>query len=195
MKIDIEPLINKVEKIKMKFRILILVGTLLLLAGSFAYLFYLPNADKISRLKKDISNLENRIRIARVKSRRLGKLEAKFKEVNIKFKEALTLLPEKKEIPSLLTRINQLGRESNLEFLAFKPKKEVKKDFYVEIPVSMKVKGRYHNIAMFFYRVGKMKRIVNIMNINMKPSKSLSPELISNCEAVTYRFEPKKKGK
>jgi len=76
-------------------------------------------------------------------------------------------LPDKKEIPSLLTSISEAGKEAGLEFLLFQPISEINKDFYAEIPVSIKVAGNYHNVGLFFDNVSRLFRIVNIKDIVM----------------------------
>jgi len=100
---------------------------------------------------------------------------------------AKAVLPETKEIPSLLSSISQSGQDAGLEFVLFEPKAEVKKDFYAEIPVSIKVTGSYHNIATFFDNVSRLYRIVNIQNIEMKSGKN-DTSLDTSCTAVTYKF-------
>ena len=114
---------------------------------------------------------------------------AERKKVDAQFKEALKILPEKKEIPSLLITITRLGLESNLIFRSFTPGAESGKDFYASIPVSIAVTGKYHDVAVFFDKVGKMERIVNILNVNMSPKGSLSTDLNTTCKAVTYMFK------
>jgi len=182
---------EKVEKLKMVHRILILVGTIVLLAGIFVALVYVPKSKEITRLNKEIVSLEKKINQAKIKARALKKFEAEQVEVEAQFREALTLLPNKREIPTLLRSITQLGSDANLEFLLFSPKKEKARDFYIEIPVSMEVSGTYHDVATFFDKVGRMKRIVNILDITMKPAKARSTNLTTKCNAVTYRFKRK----
>ncbi len=180
---------EKVEKLKMIHRILILVGTIVLMAGIFVALVYIPKSEEITRLNKEIAGLEKQINQAKIKARTLKKFEAEQVEVEAQFREALTLLPNKREIPTLLRSITQLGSDANLEFRLFSPKKEKARDFYIEIPVSMEVSGTYHDVATFFDKVGRMKRIVNILDITMKPVKARSTNLTTKCDAVTYRFK------
>jgi type IV pilus assembly protein PilO len=75
----------------------------------------------------------------------------------------------------------------------FQPKSEVRKEFYAEIPVAMNVKGGYHDLALFFDKVARLSRIVNINNISMsRAGKTL--DLNASCTAVTYKFvEPAQK--
>ena len=180
---------EKVEKLKMIHRILILVGTIVLLAGIFVALVYIPKSKEITRLNKEISGLEKKINQAKIKARTLKKFEAEQVEVEARFGKALKLLPNEREIPTLLRSITQLGSDANLEFRLFSPNKEKARDFYIEIPVSMEVSGTYHDVATFFDKVGRMKRIVNILDISMKPVKERSTNLTTKCDAVTYRFK------
>jgi type IV pilus assembly protein PilO len=180
---------EKVEKLKMIHRILILVGTIVLLAGIFVALVYIPKSQGITRLNNEIASLEKQINQAKIKARTLKKFEAEQVEVEAQFREALKLLPNEREIPTLLRSITQLGSDANLEFRLFSPNKEKARDFYIEIPVSMEVSGTYHDVATFFDKVGRMKRIVNILDISMKPVKERSTNLTTKCNAVTYRFK------
>ena len=94
--------------------------------------------------------------------------EAKLESVKRDLEIKKAQLPDKKEIPQLLTTISSLGKESGLNFLLFRPKPEVPKEFYAEIPVEIQVEGSYHEVASFFSRVGNLDRIVNITNVIME---------------------------
>jgi type IV pilus assembly protein PilO len=182
-------LFEKVEKIKMPIRIAIFLGTIVLLAGLFVWLVYLPYDEEITQTRDEIAKLQQKLNQAEVRVRALKKFEAEFAEVDAQFQEALKLLPNTKEIPSLLKSITQLGTDSQLEFLLFSPQRERAQDFFMEIPVSIEVSGTYHNVAIFFDKVGQMERIVNILNVSMTPQKDRSTTLTTRCDAVTYRFK------
>lgn len=194
-------LLDTAERIRMSHRIAILAGTVLLLAGLFTYFVYLPKTEEITMLKADIQRLVQSINQAKIKARSLAQFEEEYKNVSEQFTEALKLLPNEREIPALLRSITQQGSESKLEFKMFTPQKERPKGFYVEIPFSLEVGGSYHDVAVFFDKIGSMERIVNITEVNMKPVAELSNTLNTKCEAVTYRFkgqadepaQPKKK--
>jgi len=182
-------LFEKVEKIKMPIRIAIFAGTLVLLAGLFFYFVYLPYSEEIARTQDEIARLDQKLNQAKVRVRALKRFEDEYASVDAQFQEALKLLPNTKEIPSLLKSITQLGTDSNLEFLLFSPQRERAQDFFMEIPVSIEVSGTYHNVAIFFDKVGQMERIVNILNVSMTPQKERSTTLTTRCDAVTYRFK------
>jgi type IV pilus assembly protein PilO len=169
-------------------RILICVGTLLLLGGAYYYFFYMAKAGTINRLKGTHNALQTKLKKARAAAKEIDKYEKQHKEAEVRFKLALRLLPDKKEIPGLLDGISTSGRRSGLEFLLFKPAEEALQDFYAEIPVKIELTGGYHNIAMFFDRVGRLPRIVNISDINITGLKKGERRLKTSCVATTYRF-------
>ena len=88
-----------------------------------------------------------------------------------------------------MRKITELGNESRLDFRVFIPRNERPREFYVEIPVSIEVRGTYHDVAVFFDRVGHMERIMNIQNVSMKPERERSTTLVTTCDATTYRFK------
>ncbi len=189
MAIDLNVYFDKVSKLKMVHRVLIFAGTVVLLLGLFIYLIYLPKTGEITKIKSEKDRLDKEIRLAKRRTKNLKKLEADLTMVEGNLKSAITLLPTTSEIPKLLKSITKLGNDSDLEFLLFSPEKQVSKEFYVEIPVSMEVRGSYHNVATFFDKVGKLDRIVNVVNVNMIPLKAYSTYLKTTCKAVTYRFK------
>jgi type IV pilus assembly protein PilO len=86
--------------------------------------------------------------------------------------------------------VSSIGKKIGLEFLLFQPMPEVRRDFYADVPVKLKVEGSFHEVATFFDRIGKLNRIVNIRNIEMKDPLERSGKIILTTDgtAVTYRF-------
>jgi type IV pilus assembly protein PilO len=197
---SIEPFLEKIESLSQVQRIIISVGSFVVIAGIFIYFLYLPKYEKINSLKKQLTDLEQKLSTAKRNAADLKKFQAKMKEAEAQFNMAMKKLPETKEIPSLLTAISDSGQQVGLEFLLFEPKKEKKKEFYAEIPVAMSMRGDYHNLAIFFDQVARLNRIVNISNIQMTRAKGkgkAAGELLAKCTAVTYKFldEPPNKKK
>ncbi len=195
----IDPFLEKIGALSKVIRALIAVGILLVLVGSFTYFSYFPKFKEIEKLTKIHKKLVTQLTTAKKKAAKIDVYRIMMRGAEPEFKTALKALPKKREIPSLLTSVSLVGIESGLEFLLFQPQPEVKKELskeesYVEIPVSIQVSGGYHNVALFFDRVARLPRIVNIKNIRMNQSKG-SLKLTTTCTAVTYRFveTPKKK--
>lgn len=197
---SIDPFLEKVENLSQTQRIIVSVVFFVVIAGIFIYFLYWPKFEKINSLKKQLTDLEQKLSTAKRNAADLKKFQAKMKEAEAQFNMAMKKLPEKEEIPSLLTAISDSGQQVGLEFLLFEPKKEKKKEFYAELPVAMSLRGDYHNLAIFFDKVARLNRIVNITNIQMTRAKGkgkAAGELAAKCTAVTYKFldEPPKKKK
>jgi type IV pilus assembly protein PilO len=181
------PIFEKIGMLTGLQRILICGVSFLVLIGSFVYFSYLPKMEKIQELEKQLSSLESRLATAQVKAKQLAEYRERKKQAEADFMVAKKLLPEKREIPSLLTGISQSGQDAGLEFLTFQPQNETIKDFYAEIPVLIKVTGGYHNVAVFFDNVSRLYRIVNMRDIEMKAEQKTNL-LTTTCTAITYRF-------
>ncbi|RLB11390.1 MAG: hypothetical protein DRG39_04235 [Deltaproteobacteria bacterium] len=184
----IDLIVEKTENIKMMHRIIIFAATILCIMTAFYFLLYSPKAKRIKNLENEITDLNRKIKVAKAMARRLPEFEAKARKIDKQFKQALKLLPNKKEIPSLLRHINHLGKDSGLIFRLFRPTRERPKGFYNEIPIQIEVEGRFHDVMEFIYRITTMQRIVNVFNIAMRPTKELSPNLKATFTAITYRF-------
>ena len=187
----------KIEQLSKVQRILIFSGVFIAIIAIFIFLLYKPKLAKISNLNNQLNTLEQKLAVAKKNAADLKEFQKKMQEAEVQFKTAMRALPEKEEIPSLLTSISRSGQDVGLEFLLFEPKSEIRKEFYAEIPVAMQVRGGYHDLAIFFDKVARLSRIVNIKNIEMGRAKD-SMDLNTSCTAVTYKFvepAPPKKDK
>ncbi len=182
--------LEKISDLKLYQQLLIMGIVLLLVILGFLFAVYRPMCQELTDLNKDYARLESKLVEDRRIANDLPKFKAEFEKLQLQLTEALKELPNQKEIPSLLTSIAGLAREEGLEVLSFKPKSEQVKGFYAEVPVELELLGTYHEVAMFFYDVGKMARIVNVNNLQMGNSKmTAGRNLLSiKCLATTFRF-------
>ena len=173
---------------KVKLGIAVMIALLPLVIFYFA--FYQPNSTKIDTLEVTKASLDKEVKEVEAKAANLAKFEKELEEAMAVFQESSALLPKEKEIPKLLKDISALGRNAGLEFLTFKPLADVPKDFYAEIPVTINVRGPYHNMGFFFDQVSKLERIVSVSNVKMSAPKKEGGEMLlnSDCILVTYRF-------
>lgn len=109
--------------------------------------------------------------------------------------EALTELPPQADIDELLRQLNDVGKKSGLEIVALEPGAEKPETFYASIPIRMQVSGNYHEIAVFFESVSKLRRIVNISAITFQtPTRKAEKVVLSaSYMATTFRFLDDKK--
>ena len=190
----IAPVFEKIERLTKVQRLLISFGALFIIIGTFVYFSYLPKFKKIGVIKKELKQVEKDLNKAKLNAKQINRYRLMMKESRVKFNTVIKALPDKQEIPSLLANISKSGQDVGLKFLLFQPKPEIEKGDFAEIPVSIKVVGNYHSVALFFDRVANLTRYVNIKDISMAPQK-VGNELLTKCTAVTYKFieEPSKK--
>ena len=197
----IESFFEKIEQLTVVQRMLLAVGLILVIVAGGVWYFIWPKVGQISEYRTKLEKIEKQLSTAKRNAAALKKFQEKMQEAEAQFKTAMRALPEKEEIPSLLTSISKSGQDAGLEFLLFEPKPEVRKEFYAEIPVAINVTGGYHDMAVFLDKVARLSRIVNVRDISMGQTKD-GLDLNTSCTAVTYKFvegpppeDPKKKKK
>jgi len=121
------------------------------------------------------------------KAANLAAYEQQLEEMRASFGAMLRQLPNKTEVAELLVDISQTGLASGLEFELFKPQGEVPREFYAELPISIRVKGDYHEFGNFISGVAALPRIVTVHDIEMAPGKD-GGELTMDMLAKTYRY-------
>ncbi|MFH1977236.1 MAG: type 4a pilus biogenesis protein PilO [Pseudomonadota bacterium] len=186
---SIAPIFEKLEKLSKMKRFLLFGGIIVVIVAACVYFVFLPKIQQYQKLSSEYSDLDKKLAAAKKTAKELPKLKEEFNKAEIQLKIVMKALPESKEIPSLLESISLSGQEAGLEFILFQPGSERNKSFYAEIPVSMQISGKYHNVAVFFDKVARLPRIVNIQDIVMRVDKSKKDnDLITTCTAVTYKF-------
>ena len=111
-----------------------------------------------------------------------------MEEMEQTFGSLLRQLPNTTEVPDLLVDITQAGLGRGLEFTLFRPEKEQPKDFYAEMPISVEVRGSYHELAQFVSDVAALPRIVTFGDINITSSAGRDNKLTMSAKAKTYRY-------
>ncbi len=191
----IEPLIKKIEELDKVQRLGICFAAIILLGIGYYFLIAAPMIEQIKVNKDKYKTTSQNLSIAKKKAAELPFLRKEREMKKAEFRKAMKALPEKREIPSLLTNISQIGQSTGVLFSSFKPVKEKIMDFYGEIPVEIVMTGDFHSTITFFDQVTSMGRIVNVRNIRMK-ADAKTGALKTSCQAVTYKFvEQKKVGK
>ena len=193
---DIKGLFANIPK-RQLYLLLGLLGAGLLAA--WWYVLFQPAWAEWDQLQTQLASLEQQLFQKRRIAANLPHLEAEIKQLQERLKASVARLPEEKEIPTLLTQVNSLGEESGLAFTLFRPQAAVKKDFYSEVPIQVRVEGSFHALGAFFDRIGKMERIVNIGALNVAPAPATGPggrrrgadlSIIADFSATTFTFVP-----
>ena len=192
---------DSILKLPTPKKVLILVVILCAIAGLYLYFFFVPVKDDLDAAQRELSKLESELNSSRAVAKELEKFKEQVAKLNEELKNALTQLPNEKEIPEILKTISSLGKESNLEFTLFRPKPEEPQQFYAKVPIELVALGNYHNIGIFFDKVSKLPRIINVTDFNMTKAKDIKETrgkdetqvmLKTSCMINTYRFIEKK---
>ena len=116
-------------------------------------------------------------------------------------KQMVRVLPETAEIPAFLDDLNRLAELSGLTMNTVSPQPEAKSEFYVKVPVSLSLNGKYHQLAKFFYNISRLERAINMENISLMTPKIEADEVILSVSVLATTFrravagEPDPKGK
>ncbi len=159
---------------------------------AYVYLLMMPLWAEKGKLEGELQKLQADLDQKRIIAANRPKLEAEIKALEKQLEVALVKLPEEKEIPKLLTQVNTLGLQNGLEFLLFRPTAPVRKGFYAEVPIDIRVQGDYHALGKFLDRVSKLERIVNVADLKIGPltaQQQRSGRTISaDLKATTFTF-------
>ncbi len=170
--------------------IVLLVVVVLFLGYWFDVKDQIQNLERVEQKEVELKSVfEAKAR----KAANLAAYEQQLEEMKESFGAMLRQLPNKTEVAELLVDISQTGLASGLEFELFKPLPEVPKDFYAELPISIKVKGTYHEFGNFVSGMAALPRIVTVHNISIKPIGDTG-ELSMDLKAKTYRYLDENEG-
>jgi type IV pilus assembly protein PilO len=208
--------LDDIKNMPLKRKAIIIV-VFFILIGYFYYFFFLQELyEKKAGLESNLSTLKEQIAAKQLLVREIQESKKALVALRESFNLALTKLPNRKEIPGLLTSMALAGRSSGLDFIRFEPipppkpaetkpgtKKQAasrtveEEKFYDEIPLKVILSGGFHDMVSFFESVGKLDRIVNITDIKLEADKSAKEEgrLISTCTMKTYLFVDKSHAK
>jgi len=190
MKEYLEKIAELVEKLHVLYRVLIAIGAIVVFTIGYLFLFILPQFEEIDTLQKSNETLQGDLAKAISQARELSRFEQLTADAEKRFDQERRVLPENEEMRRLLESVSRMKQESGLSFTLFKPEAEVVKDFYAEIPISMKLTGHFHNVGVFFDKLSKLSRLVHMNNfriIHAESSDDISLVEVT-CQAITYKF-------
>lgn len=184
------PQVEKIVNLPMKQKLVAFFILLIALGAGFFFGLEKPKLKELQDLHGKLDKLNADVAENRKFASNLPKFKAEFEGLKKDLESALTELPNSKEIPSLLTSITAAGKSAGLDFLTFRPKGEIPKEFYAEVPIDIVVAGPFLGVANFFVAVGNLPRIVNISNVvfsDIRNDKGRNLVKV-NCQATTFRF-------
>ena len=163
------------------------VTVILMIALYYSFLFG-PRADELAKLADSVEIARNEKTVKTQKAANLSRLRQDLQRLDAELRKAIAQLPEKREIPELLSSISSKAQQSGLDVLLFRPRAESYQEFYAEVPVDITVKGNFHNTVNFFDEVGRMDRLVNIDNIGFKNPTVSGDNVVLETTSVATAF-------
>ena len=153
-------------------------------------MFLKPRNVKIANAKEEKIRIENEVNQLKSKKRQLDKIEAELQTMTGTLKELEVVIPQQREISDILKQIQQLAYDSRLDIVKFVNRGEIDKDFYWEWPIAIEITGGYHNLALFFDRLGRFSRLFITENFAIRalPGQNDAETITANTTIKTYIF-------
>jgi type IV pilus assembly protein PilO len=167
-------------------RIIILLGIFLAVLILGWWLGWRGQLDELDQKQQQEQSLKEEWRTKKAQAVNLEEYQKQLAEINRAFGALLKQLPNASEMESLLVDINQAGLGRGLQFDLFKPGTESLRDFYAELPITIKIGGTYHDLGAFTGDIAKLPRIVTLNDIDVTASKDGG--LAMSAVAKTFRY-------
>jgi len=147
------------------------------------------SAEEASKTKR-LADLRDDIRRLEAVANKLEEFKREVQIREAKLEQLKQVLPNEKQTADLMRKVQYLASQSNLTIKRFNPGNTVNKDFYQEWPINVDVEGNYHNLALFFDRVGRLPRLVNAGNLVVRAESrpTVSKTLRATLVATTYVY-------
>lgn len=162
----------------------------LVAGGYWVYPSFKGKYQELERKEERLGQLQIKIQEGRAAKQKLPQFREEVRRLELELEKLLRILPARRNTPELLRRIRQLTEQGNFELLKFTPGNFIDREFYSEWPIAVNLQGSYHNLALFFDRIGRFSRIINIENLRVQPSRGPgSHTIFANFVAKTFIYK------
>ncbi len=188
--VDFDEQLEKLGKIPRAARYGGVAGILVAIVVGYFFLFYQDAHNTLVQYRSSEQELQRRLTNIRAVANNVGRFEQEVAGLERQLEEALKQLPNRKQFEDLLQDITTAGKKVGVMIKSIVREAEVEHDFYAEVPFKIELEGSYHNIAMFFERVAKLPRIVNVgsMTVQAIGDRGGEKQLKVEGSATTFRF-------
>ncbi len=191
LKINLKSInLDIITNLSLKIKIIAVSVFVLLVFGLYAGLVGWNKYKLFQTLNNEIQELTQKRDAKKRDAANLPKLKGEVAQLEKELKYSMAVLPNTEEIPSVVSSIENNLKRYNLEILSFKPEKEVKKDFYAELPITLRFSGSFRDTGEFFQTIARYPRIIHIKDVSIKTPTPKDGKIILNVDtkAVTFRF-------
>jgi type IV pilus assembly protein PilO len=162
----------------------------LILSGVLFYFFvWSDQKPRLDQSTAEEQELRDTFKTKHSKAVNLSVYQQQLADIERSFGALLRQLPGRTEVPNLLVDISQVGVGAGLEEKLFQPSPEIKKDFYAELPIKIRLTGSYHQMGQFVSGIAALPRIVTLDGITIRPASRDAYDFLSfELTAKTYRY-------
>jgi type IV pilus assembly protein PilO len=156
--------------------------------GLFYYYYELPERNDIGAREASLQSMHSEIEKGSATERKLPQFRAQVEELEQRLVGLSEVLPQEKDEGDLLRQMQATAVESNLVIRGFRPAPIVTRQLHAEWPITLELDGTYHNLALFFDRLGKFARIVNVSGLAVrgKDKADARATVSASCVATTF---------
>jgi type IV pilus assembly protein PilO len=178
----------KLDKLPWYGQVAVFLVLGLVLIGGFYWFYVVPTEAEMVTREQKLAALRVDIAKGSATANQLNQFRQQVAELEGRLESLKAVLPEQKDVADLLRRIQTLATQSNLAIRGFKPAPSVTKQLHAEWPIALQLDGTYHNLAMFFDRVSKFSRIINVSNIAIRGKEKPEPNSTISVDCVATTF-------
>ncbi len=165
------------------------------LCGIFYYYYLKGLTEERDALSEEVRQLEITVAQGTAIASQLRQFKAEIAQLEQRLNELRRILPEQKETPAVLLNVQEMATSSNLKITKFVPRPVVPRAFYADWPIILDVQGSYDGLGLFFEKVSRYTRIVNVDNINIKAVEGSTDHMktvTATCTATTFVYKEDK---
>jgi type IV pilus assembly protein PilO len=159
-----------------------------LLAGAVHYFWLRGVRTDVDRKTVELKGLQDEISKGRAAERKLSQFREEVKRLELELAKLLQILPSARNTEDLIKRIETLTRQGDFTLKKFTPGEPIAKDFYSEYPIDISLEGTYHNLALFFDRMSRFSRIVNVEDMKVGSLEQQGKSISANFTAKTFIY-------
>lgn len=174
-------------------RMVIFLFVIVLIVGAIIYFDTMPQRDELAQKQRQETSLLETIETKQKLAANLKAYQDQLKEMQTRFGELLRQLPNKSEAENLIIDVAQTSLKNGLKNKQIQPGREIKHNFYAEMPYTLTLEGTYNQLAKFISDTANLPRIVTLHNPTIQPEKGdkpdmKSPPLVMTIVTKTYRY-------
>jgi len=187
---DVEERLDQLARIPRVARIGAVGAVVACFVAGYYFMSYQESQAELNSLQAQAQELQRKLTKARVVANNLADFEQEVADLERDLEVALKQLPDRKQFEDLLQDITTAGKKVGVVIKSIQRQAEVPRGFYTEVPFQLELEGSYHDVAMFFERVAKLSRIVNIgaLDLGVVAVDSRNTLLKVRGTATTFRF-------